>query len=109
LLPSEKGSAHLRQCNYSIKLAKVGVLPSDQGHPHQHLRVPPFEVPTAIEGSKLDLGFSSWILSLRFEALILGFAIEFMSRGFWSATWIWGTYVDLFRESSGFKQKMELI
>jgi hypothetical protein len=95
--------------NYSIKSAKVKVLPSDQGRSHRHLRVPPFEVPTAIEGSKLDLGFASWVSSSRFEALIWGFAIEFMSRGFWSATWIWGTCVDLFWESSRFKQKMELI
>jgi hypothetical protein len=36
--------------NYSIKLAKVGVLPSDQGCPHRHLWVPPFEVPIVIEG-----------------------------------------------------------
>jgi hypothetical protein len=73
------------------------------------LRVPPFDVPTAIEGSKLDLGFASWVLSSRFQALIWGFAIEFMSRGFWGATWIRGTCVDLFWESSEFKQKMELI
>jgi hypothetical protein len=32
-----------------------------------------------------------------------------MSGSFWNATWIRGTYVDLFRENSRFKQKMELV
>jgi hypothetical protein len=62
-----------------------------------------------IEGSRLDLGFASRVWSSRSEALTWGFAIEFMSEGFWSATWIQETRVDLFRESSGFKRKIKLV
>jgi hypothetical protein len=60
---------------YFIKLAKVGVLPSDQEHPHRHSKIPPSETPKIENlGTGSRVGGAS--KSLCSKALVRVFAIR---------------------------------
>jgi hypothetical protein len=61
---------------------KVGVLPLDQGRPHQHSKIPPSETLTKIEGLKTGSRVCCAMSRVGSKALVQVFVIGFVSEGF---------------------------